>query len=166
MLGWSLGGQVTLEIAAILEVRGFKNINVFLLDTLIKGESTLSVSRQKNSEDLVKTKKNKMQIKYESAYFEKVASAFEAERELANSSIICYLRYSHIVLFKATQMEEYPGNNNKNSKFSEQHFKKLRANNIDLVANNVEVINLNCYHGNILDTNSVTISDYILSKQV
>ena len=164
LLGWSLGGHVALEIAAVLEVRGFKNINVFLLDTLISGESMLNLSKQKNSEELVK--KNKRQLKYEAAYFEKVASAFEAERELANSPISCYLQFTHVVLFKATQTEEYPGNNNKNSKLSERHLKKLTANNIDLVADNVEVINLKCYHRNILDTNSVTISTYILSKQV
>ncbi len=162
LLGWSLGGKVSLEIAAILELRGFKNIHVFLLDTLISGETTLSLSRQKNKEYLVK--KKKIQIKYESAYFEKVASAFEVERELANSSISCCLQYTHVVLFKATQKEVYPSKNNKDPKFSAQHFKKLTANNINLVACNLAVINLDCYHRNILDTNSVTISNYILAK--
>ncbi|MEP7107701.1 MAG: amino acid adenylation domain-containing protein [Ferruginibacter sp.] len=166
LLGWSLGGQVTLEIAAILEGRGFKNINVFLLDTLISGESMLSLRKQKNGKGPVKKKNNNTKIEYESAYFEKVAAAYEAERELVNSSISGCLQYTNVVLFKAIQREEIPGNNNRNSKFSMRHFKKLTANNIDLVADNVAVINLNCCHRNILDTNRLTISNYILSRHL
>ena len=33
LLGWSLGGLIALEMAAQLENRGFRDIQVFLLDT-------------------------------------------------------------------------------------------------------------------------------------
>ncbi|MEP7141397.1 MAG: amino acid adenylation domain-containing protein [Ferruginibacter sp.] len=163
LLGWSLGGQVALEIAAILEGRGFKNINVFLLDTFIRGEIMPGFDKQKNSE--YPAKKNKVLIKYESSYFDKVAAAFDTEQELASSFISCGLQYTRVVLFKAIEREAYPGNSNKKSKYVVEHFKKLPANNIDLVTGKIAVINLNCNHGNILDTNSATISNYVLSNQ-
>ena len=35
LLGWSLGGQISLEMAYQLEKKGYKNIQVFLLDTIL-----------------------------------------------------------------------------------------------------------------------------------
>lgn len=38
LLGFSLGGQIAMEMAAILEDRGIKNINVILLDTILSNK--------------------------------------------------------------------------------------------------------------------------------
>ena len=52
------------------------------------------------------------------------------------------------------------------SKVKNEYLKMLRTNNIDLVADKVRVINLDCYHNKILQTNSEEINKYLLSMHV
>jgi len=161
LLGWSLGGHIALEMAAILELKGFKDINIFLLDTLITGD-TLN-GKHKSKRNGHSERKNGLKAKNRGSYFKKVAAAFETEIMLANSSISSYLQHTRVVLFKATQVKNGTNGNHHKSKQKPQHSK---ANNIDLVVDNLSVIDLNCDHESILKTNSTTIGNYILAKSL
>ena len=102
LLGWSLGGQIALEMAAALEMRGFKNLTVFLLDTYLNNEKLDA----QNNNDLFDDEKSALLRKYNSEYVEKVISAISAERELSKSPISCYLERTKVILFRATQKAE------------------------------------------------------------
>jgi len=163
LLGWSLGGHIALEMAAILEGKGYKNINVFLLDTLVSGETIAGGARPKRNRHL--HLKEGIKTKHKGTYFKKVAAAFETEIMLANSAISSYLHHTRVVLFKATQPEKDTHSRQGHGKKPKRHSQKLKANNIDRVAGNLSVIDLNCDHENILKTNSTTVGNYILAKK-
>ncbi|OXG01530.1 phosphopantetheine-binding protein [Flavobacterium araucananum] len=152
LLGWSLGGHISLEIAVILEGRGYKNINIILLDTFLRDKKMLSLSNKNYKDFEIKESKK--------VYVENVIAALDAENELANSSITDQLKYSNILLFKAMLINI----NNKKSKLFDEYCKTLDTNNINLISDNVQVINLECYHENILETNSLTINNYLSAK--
>jgi amino acid adenylation domain-containing protein len=162
LLGWSLGGQIALEMAAILEMNGFKNIKVYLLDTFIHGGMMLGAGGQKETHPAAKNRK--MRAKYLSVYFDKVAAASDAELELFNASISCRLKYTDVTLFKACQSGIPEDEKNPEAIFLEEQLKLLSANNINLVADKLNVINLNCNHTGILETNGVNIGNYILAN--
>jgi len=164
LLGWSLGGQIALEMAAILEMKGFKSINVVLLDTFIPDDSMLNLRDLKEEEDFLIQERNAMLKKFEAAYVEKVISALSAERDLANSSISNHLNHTKVVLFKATQNQSFDGNNQGNSNSEGENTNNSTANNVDLIATHVEVINLDCNHYNILETNAEKISNSLLTN--
>jgi hypothetical protein len=67
-------------------------------------------------------------------------------------------------LFKAIQ--DNSGENIKSSKLSHEHYMSLKSNNIDLVADKVDVIKLDCNHFDILKSSSKKISNFLLSKLV
>ena len=46
LLGWSLGGHIALEIAAILEARGVREIEICLLDTVVPDERLAALARE------------------------------------------------------------------------------------------------------------------------
>ena len=166
LLGWSLGGQIALEMAAILEMKGFKSVNVILLDTFIPDDSMLHIRDQREEEDFLEQERNAMLKKYEAVYVEKVISALSAERDLANSSISSRLNYTNVVLFKATNNQLSDVNNQGNPNSEGENINNSTSNNVDLVATHVEVINLDCNHYNILQTNSERISNYLLKIHV
>ena len=73
------------------------------------------------------------------------------------------MKHSKVILFKAMQedthikMETY--------KAFHEYTKTLATNNIDQVADVIQVINLDCHHRNILEKKGDTISDYLLKRQ-
>ncbi len=165
LLGWSLGGQIALEIGGILEARGHKNINIFLLDTYIIDEVMQNLaSLTEHTECDIKQERKKLSDKYGAEYFEKVISTIDAENEIINTSISKHLIYSNVILFSANQKNF--GTNTANYKLLNEHYISLKSNNIDLVANNLNIIVLDCDHFNIIDTNKETISNFIISNLV
>ncbi|NOU19048.1 MAG: amino acid adenylation domain-containing protein [Bacteroidales bacterium] len=166
LLGWSLGGQIALEMAGILETKGFKSINVILLDTYLRDENTrkLISGIQVNTEDAIKQDESYMIEKFGADYFEKVKSASEAEAKIADSSISNRIKYSNVILFKATQAN--PSMNTEISRLMHDHYKSLKSNNIDLIASNIEVFNLDCHHFNLIDSKGVTVGEFLLSNKV
>lgn len=166
LLGWSLGGEIALEMATILEGRGHTNINVILLDTIL-ADYTIRVLRSKVSREesidyLVRLKDIMLNKELEDGYFEKVISSIDAEKDLADASISARLRYANVTLFKATQPDT--AIDTENYRLSYAHTKNLAANNVELVADRLEVINLECSHLNIIETNTRNIVNYLLQN--
>jgi len=159
LIGWSLGGQIALEMASILEGKGINNINVFLLDTFIRDIGMASLQKEIWDELL---RKLIVRGNFEQTYIDMITAASEAERELANSSISDNLQFAQVTLFKATKSEEVNGNRKPGTKGLD--VERLKKNFIDAVAKNLEVIDLICHHEDILDTNSETIANYLLYK--
>jgi thioesterase domain-containing protein len=54
LLGWSLGGQISLEIACLLEQRGVKKIKIYLLDTMLVVNDSLSLANAIDSDYIPK----------------------------------------------------------------------------------------------------------------
>ena len=111
LLGWSLGGQIALEIAFILEQKGVENISVYLLDSwLINTNELESVSDKESAlKDLNITDGDGEGIK----------QLMCTESKLSNQPVSGMLKHTNIVLFKATE------NNNST------YHKKYPLNNID-----------------------------------
>lgn len=163
LFGWSLGGRIALEMAAILESKGYKNINVVLLDTRIPDEISRGIFKQLDIEWFVNDfRKHLLEAEYMPEYVEKVISSLDSEFELSYSYEGTRLEYSHVVLFKAIQDDEVLRNEVFNALHN--HFLDLESNNVNLMTTNLEVINLECYHSNILETKVVDIVNYLLSE--
>ena len=154
LFGWSLGGQISLEIASILEQRGEKNINVYLLDTVLVYEELesliCSIDIQKQKSKYLKYLANQ---EYEESYVDRVLSTFEIENELIKQRVSSTLRSTKVVLFKAMMQDTRI-----NDDYSKQLFEcryNLEYNHIDRILNNksdITVIKvMNAHHGNILD---------------
>ncbi|MBW8684661.1 non-ribosomal peptide synthetase [Chitinophaga rhizophila] len=92
LVGWSLGGQIALEIAAILEQRGVKDIRVFLLDTVLPDGDELLVSLTNTI-----------------AGNSLPSDTYEAGvLQLGNQPLSARLRHTRVILLKAMQKSEAP----------------------------------------------------------
>jgi thioesterase domain-containing protein len=165
-MGWSLGGTIALEMAAILEASGIKKIHVILLDTLVQDEFMKTFITRKYVEDAMKQAQEELRDAalqgHDVAYVEKVNLAIDAEIEMMRSPLSGFLKHTSVTLFKAMRVDMFKVL--KDGKFKNEYVRMLSSNNVDLIANKVHVINLDCYHNDILQTNSETIGKYLLSS--
>lgn len=157
LLGWSLGGHIALEMAAILEKLGYRHINIFLLDTFLPGPP---VKYKRNAAlELEALEIEEMAAVAENDK-EKMAVTLEAEFLLASIPVSRYLKYTQVVFFRAKRlhgsMVQEPG-------FGIQEPGKLPENHVEEAAAEVHTISLDCDHYDILDTNGELIAEYILS---
>lgn len=150
LLGWSLGGKIALEMATILEERGYTNIHIILLDTFLTDEKMLALIDPKEEADFIEEEKIKMLEKYEAAYVEKVVAAMHVETEIEKAPISSLLKHAQVLLFKAMQRDTH--NSTKNAQLLSEYCAALVTNNIDVIAENLQVVPLNCHHFNIVDT--------------
>jgi len=144
--GWSLGGQIALEIAAILEKSGVTNIKIYLLDSIV-ADSTIKKLRQQYIgliQDKIITKLKEKG--YDDFYMTKVITNIEAENKLANGKISSNLSYSQIILFKALLLDNFPELANYILKLEDNNLKSIIKNDNQLI-----VINLQCTHLSILE---------------
>ena len=154
ILGWSLGGQIALEIASILEARGEKRINLFLIDTVLYDENMLSLSQDLDLNNRQKTyEKNALLQGIEKDYIQKILSNMKIENKLVRYKISSELIYTKAILFKAMLTDL-----NFNTKFAKKIYKclnKLKYNNIEKVfglKNNLTLYSVtNANHFNIID---------------
>ncbi|MFD0749585.1 amino acid adenylation domain-containing protein [Mucilaginibacter calamicampi] len=163
LLGWSYGGLLSLEMASILEQRGFSNINVFLLDTILKDAVMWSILDSENKDDArlemsLELKTNLPEGVSESE-IERYLSCFETDREISRANISNRLQHTHVLLFKA--LKDNPVRNASLDEPYNQHKRRLAYNNVELVANYLRVINLDCHHHDILES-AVLIADALL----
>ncbi|CAA7392604.1 non-ribosomal peptide synthetase [Chryseobacterium fistulae] len=122
LLGWSLGGQIALEIASELEKRGHKNITVYLLDTILKySDSELMKTNRPSISD--KELSQRLDIPLDSDYFMEAKNILRAEFMLSDQTISTELRFTKIALLKAMIIE---GEQN-------EYIRKLLYNNVKLV---------------------------------
>ena len=147
-------------MAAILEERGFTNIHVVLLDSHLSYLANQK-SRPDNEpsfvdENVIKILREK---KYDEEYIKNVVSALGSDMELLASPISAKLKSTKVTLFKASQL--FDGADIDTS-YTELGY--TPANNIDLLADNLKLIRLNCQHLNILETSREVIVEYLLSE--
>lgn len=114
-LGWSLGGQIALEIAAKLEDRGETDIVVHLLDTWIgvflNENIDIDLYLDKFIERFGLSEHNREQLKIN----------IDVDSLMHQQAISHRLKYTKVILFKATKVEpaelisQYPYNNIENN---------------------------------------------------
>lgn len=139
LLGWSLGGVIALEIAARLEARGVKHIQLYLLDSFYQAKV--------NYQDMPDLRQNmlaEMGIRGEGAV--RALAVEEAEQTISQGLVSGRLRYSEVTLFKATQISSYHQSlvDDKVTWLSED-------NGVGAVCERLRIIPLACNHHNIID---------------
>lgn len=103
ILGWSLGGNIAIKIASILESRNKNaNINLYLLDVIIPDEMIFKYSPKEEFEEALRILKNSLyQDGYDETYILNLINSLEIDRSLFFESQYIKLLYSKIYLFKA-----------------------------------------------------------------
>ncbi|MDP3561433.1 MAG: amino acid adenylation domain-containing protein [Legionellaceae bacterium] len=99
LCGWSLGGNIALEMAYQLEQQGKTNIKVFLLDTVLHCDSSIKKVSPKNR---LLTKKQFKTIGLPGDYIKRLLKNMDIVAQLRND-LTNRLFHSEIVLFKATK---------------------------------------------------------------
>ncbi len=149
LLGWSIGGQIALEMASILELKNFKNIKVILLDTVIKDSSIEKILSQSNCSMLKEQLKNVMLDKYSSNYVNKVIDSFDTEVKLFKDKISNRLNKSNVILLKAIKQDNLL--NNKAYINLNKYILTLSDNNISDITSNLTVLEISSNHGEIIE---------------
>ena len=170
LLGWSLGGQIALEVASILEQKGYKNIVIYLLDTHIDVKNINKEAIQSSTENksgTLKFREKMINEGNEKSYVDKVIANLPTEKKLSSQPISSKLKYTNILLFKAaledTRMVEI---------FDKRKVSismlKLKYNNIDKVIfslTQLKVVKmLNSHHSNILNEEEFLTKEIIEFK--
>lgn len=149
-LGWSLGGQIALEMSAILEKRGHKEINVTLLDTILPNEETRKLT-ENIDHSLMKVLMYEMLLKhYPASYANKIISAYDAECNIETSDISHDLKHTSITSYKAMKTDSRF--NNREFNLLNKYVLTLKNNHIEHVSNNVKTYYVDCHHGNIVNS--------------
>lgn len=156
LLGWSLGGKIALEIAALLESAGHKCIKVYLLDTILYDAQIESIRK---SSDYIQTeqayRQAKMSAGYSAEYIEKIMTTLPSEDVLGSASLSHRLRHTKIVLFKAMAPWNAPGALPELN----THILSLSYNNLERAVYDISQITLvelqKHHHGNILNAESL-----------
>ena len=152
LLGWSLGGLIALEIATILEERGYQNIKIFLLDTVIF-DAKLCFYQKQSVTQKTNLEKFLYSQSYDAEYVTKIIANYDSEIKLAESQVSRQLKHSQITLFKAMQQgNQFAGEINDSMI---DYILSLDTNNIDKVitdSQQLQVIKLSdASHWNILE---------------
>ncbi|OJW52178.1 MAG: hypothetical protein BGO67_10250 [Alphaproteobacteria bacterium 41-28] len=155
-LGWSLGGQIALEISSILESKGYNDTKVYLLDTKLKYYSD-------NSHALYQTEKDNYLSKlasqgFDISYIHKVAKLLDVENNIQHQKITSELAFTKIALLKAMQIEVQPIPADNLSSYIE-----VSNHNIERAvknASNLKIINVyDASHTTILKKESLILSE-------
>ncbi|MBP2169665.1 amino acid adenylation domain-containing protein [Erwinia toletana] len=96
LLGWSLGGNIALEIAAQLEQQGFQDIHICVLDSVYQTEFQLRA--EPGTLEMVLA-----MIGIEDQAAQRALQAEQTDIILSNQPLSAPLRHSRITLFKAMQ---------------------------------------------------------------
>lgn len=159
LLGWSLGGQIALEMAVILEKQGIDNITVYLLDTVLNDQNLLKL---RSALDIIplkaKHEENALLHGYDKEYVQLVISNMDVEHQLICQNITDKLNVTKIHLFKATLMEQ------KNINAITQYISCLKMNNIEYFFNNKDYFNL--YTISDADHNNILLQEEYLYEKI
>jgi amino acid adenylation domain-containing protein len=154
LLGWSLGGQISMEIACLLEKEGVEQISIFLLDTIMPDNFLKqmwgALDQNKYASNLTTYLLSKG---YDDNYIRKIISAMPTETVLANTDISNFLRYAKVFLFKALQVSNDEKEDSEDGKFS-SYIVSVKDNNISRYTNNLTIISMDVSHNNILQAYS------------
>ncbi len=133
ILGWSLGGIIALEIAARLEARGCRNVQLYLLDSFY-----LQTTAELPLEQLLPA----LGIEGEAAT--RAMAAVQAERRLSEGRLSRRLQTTKVTLFKATE------GNPQLPEAVTAPLLALEDNGLGAVCAQLKIIPLACHHHNIL----------------
>jgi len=133
ILGWSLGGIIALEIAARLEARGCRNVQLYLLDSFY-----LQTTAELPLEQLLPA----LGIEGEAAT--RAMAAGQAERRLSEGRLSRRLQTTKVTLFKATE------GNPQLPEAVTAPLLALEDNGLGAVCAQLKIIPLACHHHNIL----------------
>ncbi|MCW1963754.1 non-ribosomal peptide synthetase [Chryseobacterium viscerum] len=99
LLGWSLGGNIALEIASQLEKRGCKKIKVYLLDTIFyaSDQQLVNFLSFPSDEEL----SSKLEVPVDHSRFIATKSFMSAEFTIARERVSNNLSFTKVVLLKA-----------------------------------------------------------------
>ncbi|MBN8523117.1 MAG: amino acid adenylation domain-containing protein [Rickettsiales bacterium] len=156
ILGWSLGGQIALEIASILEQKDKKEIIIYLLDSVLYSNDLLSELDNDVKDTKEVYKKAAIAQGYDKLYIEKTLLNIEIEKKLVKHNISSKLINTYAILFKAMlgnqkyKMDEY--NNIRETFKNKSNIKLFRVNN--------------AHHGNILEKEEVLIAEIVSYSQL
>jgi thioesterase domain-containing protein len=162
LLGWSLGGQLALEIAAILENTGVKDIRLYLLDTIINDDRLDSLNGELTQEEL----------SYVSSQIGNILGSTEncrrylvAQRDLIRQRISRRLRHTRVTQFKAMLPDAVIPT--EDAKLTTAHVLTLQANNVELCLESpqeqLQVVRLeNADHYNLLKEAEETLFSKIV----
>ncbi|WP_170235719.1 non-ribosomal peptide synthetase, partial [Xenorhabdus doucetiae] len=151
LLGWSLGGQLAMEIAFQLEQLGAKEIQLFLLDTVINTDEIKALRSKLDISSAYSQVVRKLQeMGASETYINKVLAAIPFESGIANCHLSGKLSHTNITLFKAGQAS--PHHKEGVGFAMSQLIAKIPDNNISPWAVNPLVIKMidDCYHENII----------------
>ena len=168
LLGWSLGGQIALEMAAVLESRGYTDINVILLDTILPDETILSFREEdevNKEENIIEGRKWMIDRRFDHGFIEKIIATMDTDQQLQNSPVSSDLKKARVVLFKATRKMDEAIAAKGDHTYLQNYIQQLRANNVDRIAENLEVIRMDCdHHGIVEEVHSKKIADFLDKK--
>ncbi|MCL1127458.1 non-ribosomal peptide synthetase/type I polyketide synthase [Shewanella surugensis] len=149
LFGWSQGGKIALEMAYILENRGYDNINIILLDSCLPDSVLLTLFKEEYNAEVKENFRKELAELYDEEYVKKVISAWDSEAEIANCYLSGILIKTNVILFKANQIDgKTPIKLNK-------YLLTLDNSNIETQVKNIKTIDVDCHHFNILEHSTV-----------
>lgn len=152
LLGWSLGGRISLEIAGILEKEGYSDIQVYLLDTFIWDNQMKESYSQIDSKILNDVAQMYIEKNYNLDFAKLVSNNYNLDIKLTDTPVTDKLAHSKVKLFKAKK--EIPGEYFGES-YMHNYMLNLTANNIDQVVSEQTQLNIiqieNSHHWDIVN---------------
>ena len=137
LLGWSLGGNIALQIAVLLEQQGIEKIEVYLLDTwLLKEQDLEQYNHPVNITHAMERLSLPAHVRDQIEVYAKI------DNKLVIQPISAQLKRTQVVLFKAAQIEQ-----------GGDLAEKYVLNNIDTYLQNnsqLKLVKLDCDHYTIL----------------
>ncbi len=158
LFGWSLGGFIALEVAGILEKMGYENIQIFLLDAFVPDTE---VKMQLGKRDTIQIE-NLMLQKYEANYVRSIIPLIDVEERILNSGLSKVLEKSVVHLYKAVQKQDWTVSGPENK--IGMYWQNNEKNNIDKIAKNILVTDLDCDHFNMIEKYGKLISNLIVKN--
>lgn len=125
-LGWSMGGQISMEIATILEQRGIENITIYLLDTLLTDVAISEIRTDVADEEMdqvIEIVGNK------GVHGDNYRAFYETEGKLAEQPLSGRLEHTRVLLFKALRVDKRLTGRKAN--MLERYVHKCSGNNIE-----------------------------------
>ncbi|KZN49805.1 non-ribosomal peptide synthetase [Pseudoalteromonas luteoviolacea] len=105
LLGWSLGGNIALEMAGLFEKNHSADIKVLLLDTIIKSGKLKTLTQEFESENEQLFVTRMRELGHETSSIEAMIKARKAEGRLDLCPLSQPLKTTQVHLFKAGQYE-------------------------------------------------------------
>ncbi|MCL1127447.1 non-ribosomal peptide synthetase, partial [Shewanella surugensis] len=164
ILGWSLGGNIALEMAYQLELRGYTDVQVYLLDTVIHNDATRAVLDKLDEDIHSDPVQMAMGRDVTKEYLERVLEAAPFENDIHQERLSGSLNHSRVTLFKAEEMMCNEKDHEAQIEFDEL-INQLADNNIQTVMDNpLKIVPIkDKHHINIIEAVE-TISANIVNR--